>query len=143
MAFERKLTPQQKDAIFKKYVRATEEEQYHFARDESVVWGVSRSCIQRIIRDKKRLRAYIEDRQRIFDLQTARMTAHLEDAVNVHLDIIKDAPNYPQMYKSTPQNSANALMDRIGFKPKKDAEEAMVVRFAVEPQMPKRESEGS
>lgn len=141
MAFEAKLTPEQKNEIFKKYVRATEEEQYHFARTESELRGVSRSCIQRIIRDKKRLRKYVEDRQVLFDMQTARMAAHLEDAVNVHLDIIKEASTYPLAYKTTAQNSANALMDRIGFKPKRDEDAAMVITFAVDPQMPSRTEE--
>ena len=120
----------------------SKEEQRHFARDRAPEYGVSRSCIQRIIRDKKRLQKYLEKRGRVFDLQTARMAAHLEDAVNVHLDIIKDAANYPHMYKSVPQNSANALMDRIGFKAQKDEEDrAVVLHFSVDPQMPKR-SEG-
>lgn len=136
--FETKLDKDTKSYIFRAYVRATPEERYHFAQTAAEKYGVSRKTIQRIIRDKKRLNAYIEDKQRAFDLESAKMLEHLGEAVDVHIDIIRDAANYPHMYKGTVQASANALMDRLGFKPKKDAEDAMVIKFAVDPQMPKR-----
>lgn len=137
--FKEKLSKDMKSYIFREYVRGTPEERRHFTVTASQKYGVSRKTIQRIIRDKKRLQDYIDGKQRAFDLETAKMLDCLGEAVDVHINIIRDAANYPHMYKSTPQNSANAIMDRLGFKPKKDADDqAITLRFAVEPQMPKR-----
>ena len=141
--FKTKLDKDQKSQIFHRYVHATQKERRTFARDVAPEYGVSRKTIQRIIRDDKRLQRYMDEKQRAFDLESAKMLDHLGDAVDVHIDIITHAQDYPVMYKTTVQNSANALMDRVGFKPKKDEDATTTIRFVVDPQMPKRgEREG-
>lgn len=129
--FPTKLTREQKDEIFREYLRATTSEQMHFASVKAEELGVSHSTIQRIIHDPKRQAAYLTKVNEIRDMQMARMWEHAGDAVDVHINIVKRADEFPDNLKSFPQNSANALLDRIGLKAEKDDGAETKVTFDV------------
>lgn len=136
--FEQKLTKAQKDAIFEEYLQVdTRAEQLGFVerkRAELRAEGieVSHSVIQRVIHDPKRMSAYLEKVDRIRNEQMARMWAHAGNAVDVHLDIIKRKSEFGVNMATVPQQSANAVLDRIGLKAKKDDDGAAKVVFEIE-----------
>lgn len=125
--FEQKLTNAQKDEIFEEFLRATDKERYHFATTKAAELGVSHSTIQRIIRDKKRMKKYLDKVNEIRDLQMARMWAHAGDAVDVHINIINRQADFGINMATVPQQSANTLLDRLGIKEKKDDASTKVV----------------
>lgn len=125
--FEQKLTNAQKDEIFLEFLRATDKERYHFATAKAAELGVSHSTIQRIIRDKKRMKKYLDKVNEIRDLEMARMWAHAGDAVDVHLNIIAKAESFGINMATVPQQSANAILDRVGLKAQKDDASTKVV----------------
>lgn len=130
--FETKLTKKQKDAIFEEYLQLdSETERRHYASKKAAELGVAHCTIQRIIHDKKRLADYLHKVNEIRDEQMARMWAHAGDAVDVHLDIIKRKEEFGVNMATTPQQSANALLDRIGLKAKKD-DESTAVTFSID-----------
>lgn len=138
LGFQQKLTKAQKDAIFLEYLELdTVGEQRAFVEKKRAQLKaemgieVSHSTIQRVIHDTKRMKAYLDSVNRIRDEQMARMWAHAGDAVDVHLDIIKRKNDFGVNMATVPQQSANAVLDRIGLKAKKD-DEAQAVTFQIE-----------
>ena len=127
MNFEQKLTSAQKDEIFEEFLRADDKARYHFATVKAAELGVSHSTIQRIIRDKKRTKKYLDRVNEIRDLQMARMWANAGAAVDVHIDIINRQREFGVNMATVPQQSANSLLDRIGLKAQKDDASTKVV----------------
>ncbi|MBQ2948338.1 MAG: hypothetical protein IJD94_05105 [Clostridia bacterium] len=134
--FAAKLTKAQKDEIFREYllVDSVREQRAFVERKRAELRAqgieVSHCTIQRIIHDKKRMAAYLHSVNEIRDEQMARMWAHAGDAVDVHLDIIRRKDEFGVNMATTPQQSANALLDRIGLKAKKE-DEASAVTFNI------------
>lgn len=128
--FEPKLTKQQKHDIFMEYVGLySRKEQCHFAANKAKELGVNRKTIERILSDKKRWDAFKTRCERIHDQELARMYMHLPDALDVPLDIIKNADQYEGGMKQYPLQAANSIMDRLNFRAKSEESNGVNITF--------------
>ena len=143
--FAPKLTKQKKNEIFMEFVGLfSRQEQKCFSSRKAKELGVSYKTIDRIISDQKRWDAFKAQCEKIHSKELARAYAHLPAALDVPLDIIRNADQYEGGLKQYPLQAANALMDRLNFRAKSEESNGVNITFMggmPEVNMPKREGE--
>lgn len=128
--FARKLTARQKDEVFAEYVGLySRREQLHYPSRKAQELGVSYDTVKRIINDPKRWAKFKAKCERIYDREMARAYAHLPDALDVPLSIIRDADSYEGGLKQYPLQAANSLMDRLNFRERSEDKSNVAITF--------------
>ena len=128
--FVPKLTKQQKNEIFMEFVGLySRREQLHFSARKAKELGVSYKTIDRIISDQKRWDAFKASCERIRDRELARAYACLPAALDVPLDLIRNADKYEGGLKQYPLQAANSLMDRLNFREKSEENNGVNINF--------------
>lgn len=128
--FAPKLTKQQKNEIFMEFVGLySRREQLHFSKHKAAELDVSYKTIDRIISDQKRWDAFKASCEKIRDRELARAYAALPAALDVPLDLIRNADKYEGGLKQYPLQAANALMDRLNFREKAQENVGVNINF--------------
>lgn len=129
--FAPKLTTRQKHEIFMEYVQLyTRKEQRAFAAQKAAELGVCRETIRRITGDKKRWDAYMKRCEDTRARELARAYAHLGDALDVPLSIIRDQEKYAGSgLVQYPMQAATDLMNRLNFKAETKESEGVTINF--------------
>lgn len=127
--FRPKLTPTQKNAIFDGYVAITSDrERKHYVSRTAEEYGVCYETVYKIVRDKKRMAAWLKQLNHAFDLASGQILQNLGAAVQVQTDLIA-RNDLPINMLGLKQNAAVDLMNRAGLKKKDEEANTMVIRF--------------
>ena len=127
-----KLTAQQKDDIFERYVQLTSsQERYGFETRMAAEYGVHRCTIHKITHDQKRMEKWLRKLNHAFDLASGQILANLGDAVKVQVDLIHNEELPPNML-GLKQNAAVDLMNRAGLKKKDEEANKLEIKFVTD-----------
>ena len=127
--FSAKLTPAQRDEVFKEYVQLkTSSERWGFETRMAEKFDVHRSTIHRITHDQKRIDKWLKGLNHAYDIASGQILENLGAAVKVQTDLILNE-NLPVNMLGLKQNAAVDLMNRAGLKKKDDEANTMTIRF--------------
>lgn len=145
--FKPKLTEDQKKSIFAEYVSLhTKKEQRNFAKEKARELGVSDDTIGRVLNDRRRWDRYVKAMENEKMRELARAHAHLGDALDVQLSVIRNRDKYEGGgLIQYPMQAAVDLMNRLGFKAETKEAEGVNITFigggAPVTNMPERKDE--
>lgn len=129
--FKARLTESQKREIFAEYVHLhTKKEQRKYAKEKAQQLGVSDDTIHRVLNDRKRWERYLKamEDEKLHEL--ARAHAHLGEALDVPLSIIRDREKYEGSgLIQYPMQAATDLMNRLGLKADAKESEGVNITF--------------
>ena len=129
--FKPKLTEQQRREIFSEYVKLhTKNEQRAYAPLKAKELGVSDDTVRRVLNDQKRWDAYLKAVDNIKNREIARAYAHLGDALDVSLGVIRDKEKYEGSgLIQYPMQAATDLMNRLGLKAEAKESDGVNITF--------------
>lgn len=128
--FKVKLTEEQKKAVFAEYVSLhTKKEQRNFAKTKAKELGVSDDTIGRVLNNRRRWDKYVKTMEDEKLRELARAHAHLGEALDVQLSVIRDKDKYEGGLIQYPMQAAADLMNRLGFKAETKEAEGVNITF--------------
>lgn len=128
--FKAKLTEDQKKAVFAEYVGLhTKKEQRNYAKEKAKELGVSDDTIHRVLNDRRRWDRYVKALEDEKLRELARAHAHLGEALDVQLSVIREKDKYEGGLIQYPMQAAADLMNRLGFKAETKEAEGVNITF--------------